>query len=98
MRKMKGYNKKDYQPRLLNCDQVSWILQGLERYLKIATIHKAYPRITRIPEMASYAFILELCEYLNMELDKDSAFNILPEEIRSKYLLIKKEATPEDRG
>lgn len=48
--------------RPLNCDQVAWMLNAIERYLP-ATNH---PRVSRAREMQKYALLYELMEVAHL--------------------------------
>jgi len=75
-----GGNTKAPPVKTLNCDEVAWVLDILERYKKAATLH--FPSISRLPEMAKYSAILELMELLNMDMDESAKYNVSPVEFR----------------
>ena len=64
--------------RPLNCDQVTWMLNAIERYLP-ATNH---PQVSRAREMQKYALLYELMEvaYLHFE-DASAQHNGTPPDV-----------------
>lgn len=60
----------------VNCDQVAWIFDSLERFLKVNNLD--FPGISRIKNLSKTSFLLELMEILNLKLeDKFAANNAL---------------------
>ena len=65
--------------RPLNCDQVAWMLNAIERYLP-ATNH---PRVSRAREMQKYALLYELMEVAHLHFEDASAqHNGTPPDVR----------------
>ena len=65
--------------RPLNCDQVAWMLNAIERYLP-ATNH---PRVSRAREMQKYALLYELMEVAHLYFEDASAqHNGTPPDVR----------------
>jgi hypothetical protein len=66
----------------LNCDTVAWTLDILERYAEIIRLYSRFPSVSRMPEMAKYAALLELMEILRLGIDEDAKINVSPIEFR----------------
>ena len=65
--------------RPINCDQVSWMLNAIERYLP-PTQH---PRVSRAREMQKYALLYELMEVAHLYFEDASAqHNGTPGDVR----------------
>lgn len=48
--------------RPLNCDQIAWVLNAIERYLPTTN----HPRVSRAREMQKYALLYELMEVAHL--------------------------------
>lgn len=57
--------------RPINCDQVSWILSAIERYLPSAD----HPRVSRAREMQKYALLYELMEVAHLYFEDANAMH-----------------------
>jgi hypothetical protein len=68
--------------KTLDCDQVAWLLDILERYDKVMRLSATFPSVSRLSEMAKYAAILEIAEQIHMGFDEDAKYNISPMEFR----------------
>lgn len=55
--------------RPINCDQVAWMLDAIERYLP----HTNYPSVSRAREMQRYALLYELMEVAYLRFADDAA-------------------------
>ena len=55
--------------RPLNCDQVAWMLNAIERYLPQTN----HPRVSRAREMQKYALLYELMEVAHLYFEDASA-------------------------
>lgn len=55
--------------RPINCDQVSWMLGAIERYLPTTN----HPRVSRAREMQKYALLYELMEVANLYFEDGGA-------------------------
>lgn len=65
--------------RPINCDQVAWMLNAIERYLP-PTQH---PRVSRAREMQKYALLYELMEVAHLYFEDASAqHNGTPSDVR----------------
>lgn len=65
--------------RPINCDQVAWILNAIERYLP-PTQH---PRVSRAREMQKYALLYELMEVAHLYFEDGAAqHNGTPHDVR----------------
>ena len=65
---------------IVNCDQAAWILDALKRHEM--AVKMPFPSVSRLPEMARYAAVLEIIEILNLELDEGAKYNMSPIEFR----------------
>lgn len=64
--------------RGLNCDQVSWMLSAIERYLPPAD----GPRVSRKRSMMAYALLYELMEVAGLQFeDERAAHNATPADV-----------------
>lgn len=64
--------------RGLNCDQVSWMLSAIERYLPPAD----GPRVSRKRSMSAYALLYELMEVAGLQFeDERAAHNATPPDV-----------------
>lgn len=59
-----GYQQPsiDYSARPINCDQVSWILTAIDRYLPQLN----HPGVSRAREMQKFALLYEFMEVANL--------------------------------
>lgn len=64
----------------MNCDQVAWILDIIERHEKVCNLN--FPRVSRAKELSSYGAVLEIAEVLNLNIDKEAVFNLTADELR----------------
>lgn len=71
--------KRDNHYRPINCDQVSWILNAIERVMPKTT----QPRVSRQFEMAKYACLYEIMEVAQLKFaDKSARWNGTPDDAR----------------
>lgn len=74
--------------RLVNCDQIAWMLAAINRHLPA----QEGPRVNRSREMQSYALLYELMEVANLKFEDDrAAHNATPPDV---FLLRRKEVGP----
>lgn len=65
--------------RPINCDQVAWILNAIERHLP----NKEHPAVSRAREMQKYALLYELMEVAHLYFEDASAqHNGTPPDVR----------------
>jgi hypothetical protein len=55
--------------RKITCDQVSWMLSAITRYLP----HQDVPRVSRAREMQAYALLYEIMEVAGLIFEDDAA-------------------------
>lgn len=55
--------------RPINCDQVSWLLNAIKRYLPPASA----PAVSRAREMQAYALLYEIMEVAHLHFEDDAA-------------------------
>ena len=65
--------------RPINCDQVAWMLNAIERYLP----KTGHPSVSRAREMQKYALLYELMEVVHLYFEDASAqHNGTPPDVR----------------
>jgi len=70
---------KKTNSRLINCDQVAWLLEVAERHLPKQTT----PRVCQQREMQKYAMLYEIMEVANLDFEDDRArWNGTPNQAR----------------
>jgi hypothetical protein len=69
--------------KLINCDEVAWLVNALERLSFIAGIN--YPRTSYyIKEMAIYSALYEIMDILHLDFQDEAArYNATPGKVRS---------------
>ena len=84
--RLRALDREGYQPltgalgaRPINCDQVAWMLNAIERYLP----RNDHPAVSRAREMQKYALLYELMEVANLHFEDGSAqHNGTPGDVR----------------
>lgn len=67
------------EARPINCDQVAWMLNAIERHLP----NKEHPAVSRAREMQKYALLYELMEVAHLYFaDASAQHNGTPHDVR----------------
>lgn len=67
--KTDGEDRMTIEKRPVNCDQVSWMLSAIDRYLPPTP----YPSVSRAREVQKYGLLYELMEVANLCFEDDAA-------------------------
>lgn len=59
--------------KTINCDQVAWLGNALERYAKVMAVTSDFPRASYVAESAKTATILEIMDYLHLYFEDEKA-------------------------
>lgn len=68
--------------RVLNCDEMAWLLDVFHRYDYIKK--GGFASISRMLEFRKCSAILEIMEILNLEMDEEARHNLTPGELRGE--------------
>lgn len=64
---------KSEELKTINCDQIAWLGNALDRYAKVMAVTLDFPRASYVAESAKTATILEIMDYLHMYFEDESA-------------------------
>lgn len=77
---------KSEELKTINCDQVAWLGNALERYAKVMLTAQEFPRASYITESARTATILEIMDYLYLYFENEDARHNIAVNLHSRPL------------